>query len=75
MAHWKISDTFREPRVAPTYVVKKTQEDGQHTYSTEIEGCLHAILIAMADKILPGDIIETPEGFSFVHNPVAEVNN
>lgn len=74
MAYWKIIDTLRQPRVKPSYLVKKTV-NGDSSYSRELDASLHGVLNAISNKFLPGDIIETPEGFSFVHAPVVELNN
>ena len=73
MANWKVTSTLRQPRTE-SYIVKMTV-NGESCYSTELDASLHGVLIGIAEKMLPGDLIETHEGFSYVHIPEMEKNN
>jgi len=73
MAKWIVFDTKRQP-TAESFIVQMTVNDNS-VYSKELNSSLHGVLIGIAEKMIHGDIIETPEGIYFVHNPCKELNN
>jgi hypothetical protein len=63
MAHFKITDTKRWPHVSESYLVtsvgKKTTSYGEKL------GNIHGVLVGLAETLKDGDIVESPEGFSY----------
>jgi hypothetical protein len=67
--------TFRENPENSNILISKQIEDKKEVILGEIKGTLHGSLIEIAAFFEPGDIVETPEGPSWVHGQSGEINN